>query len=645
MENEVSVCSCHSHSHSHSHSKGSEKKHFVINLTRILLASLLTGLSFIKFIDNSFDYIELTLTLIAYLIIGYDTVINMVKGWIKKEFFDENFLMILATVGAFVIGEYQEACLVLILYHIGSMLEEYASNKADKSIKNLIKDLPSVVHRYKNKDEYEDVDPELIKVGDILLIQPGERISIDGRLMSNLAEIDQSSLTGESLPVTKKTGEFVYSGSINLNTSIMIEATKEYKNSTITEIMHSILDEKNKKSKQEHFISRFSKIYTPIVCLISIVVFVTLYGINGFTNYQVPLYNALNILIIACPCSLVISIPLAFFMGMGRASKLGVLVKGSQALENLSRSNIYCFDKTGTITKGEFKLVNYSEISNEVLEIAYTLEKEISHPLAKAYVEEARRRNINPLSVEDFKNHPGFGISGVIKNERYYIGSKKFLNEFNLNGDIINTPYLVNYLFKENEVIGYFVLSDVIKESSVNAIAELKSSGAKTIMLSGDSENICKEVNSEVKFDYYHSSLLPEEKKDLVKKYKGKKGIVAFVGDGINDSLALSSADLGISMGGLGSDAAIYSSDVVVMNDDLNKIVGSRKLSKRVLMLIYENIVFILLFKITIMVLAAFSISNMILSIASDVGVMVLAVLNALRISLFKFTSKKKKSI
>lgn len=628
------------HHHEHN-SKFSEKTIFIIDIIRIFISSLLTGISYIKFIEEGFDYISLILTICAYILIGYDVLINMVKGWLHKEFFDENFLMIVATIGAFIIGEYQEACLVLILYHIGSQLEEYATKKSNKSITNLIKDMPSVVHKYIDENEFIDVEPSKINIDDIVLVQPGERLCLDGVLLSDFAELDESNLTGESLPVGKTKDAKVFSGSINLNTSIMMKVSKEYENSTINEIMRAILDEKNKKAKQENFIKRFAKIYTPIVCVIATLVFIVLFSLNGFNNYQTPLYNALNILIIACPCSLVISIPLSFFMGMGRASKLGVLVKGSSALENMSRINTFCFDKTGTITKGEFTLVNKNEIADETLLIAASLENEISHPLAKAYINESSNRNMELIRTEEFVNYPGYGIGGKINGKQYFVGSEKFVLKSEIEFKRVESPYLISYLFDEEKVIAHFILSDEIKDNAKYVVENLNKDKAKTIMLSGDNENICREVSEIVNFTNYHSSLLPENKLELVNEYKEKGSIIAFIGDGINDSLALSAADVGISMGGLGSDAAIYSSDVVIMNDDLEKIIATRKLSKRVLLLIYENIVFVLLFKLVIMILSAFSISNMILSIASDVGVMIIAILNSLRIALFKYKPKE----
>lgn len=419
--------------------QGCKKINLIVTLIRIFISSLLTGLSYIKFQNGTIDYISLTLTIIAYAVIGYDTIILMVKGWIKKEFFNENFLMVIATVGAFVIGKYQASCIVLIFYHIGELIKDYVLNKANKSITKLIDSMPKIVHRYKNKDEIEDVDVDLIRVGDILQIKPSERVSIDGVLLSSCADLDQSSLIGESLPITKNSGEKIYSGSINLNTTILIKTTKEYQNSTANSIIKMILDEKNEKARQEKFIRSFSKIYTPIVCFFSLVIFIVLFGINGFIDYQIPLYNALNILIIACPSSLVISIPLVVFMGISKARKLGVLIKGGAALEKAARLSVYCFNKT--------------------------------------------------------------------------------------------------------------------------------------------------ESNS---------------------------------------------------LNGLENESAINSSNIVIMNNDISKIDTTKRIAKKVLLLIYENIVFIFTFKLAIIILSAFSISNMIFSIAADVGVMTLAVLNSLRIFLFK---------
>lgn len=644
-------CSCHTHDHDHAHekheeneeSKRKEKILLYINIARIVIASILTGLSFIDFSNT---WTALTLVIIAYVIIGYDTFFNMIIGFSKKRFFDENFLMLIATIGAFIVGEYPEASLVLILYHIGEMLEEYATNKANRSIGKLIDDLPLYAHKIVDGQVIE-AKPEDIKVGDILEVRPGEKVALDGTILSGNVSLNQSSLTGESLPVELGIGDEVYSGSINLQHSFTMKVTKVFADSTLSTIMKLIASEEGKKSKQEKFMTRFSKIYTPIVCLISVGLFVLLYGLNGFKDYQEPLYNALNILIISCPCSLVISIPLTFFMGIGRASRLGVLIKGGLAIEKIGKANTFCFDKTGTISEGNFTIRNIEEIEVNSLLIAASLENNISHPIAKAYLNAIHEKELSPLNVTMFTNIPGIGIKGVIDGKTYQLGSNKILSENNIEIDETDTPYLVNYLISDGKCLATFILADKIKETSKEAINSLNADPTvrSTVMISGDVSKIAEEVGKQTGIKEVYSSLLPEQKVSVIRTLKEEKGsVVAYVGDGINDSPSLMAADIGIAMGGLGSEAAIESSDIVIMNDDLNKINVTRRIGKKVITLITENLVFILLFKLAIIILAAFNYSNMILSIIGDVGVMVVAILNSLRILLVKPKAPKTNS-
>lgn len=623
----------HGHSHEHHHNHSGSKKALIINLAILGLAILLTGLYYVDYGNRA---VNITLAVIAYIILVYDIVINVFKALRSKEFFDENFLMLIATVGAMAIQNYPEACLVLIFYKIGEMLEDYATDKANKSIVNLVQNMPLYAHKV-DGDELLELEPEAVEIGDILEVRPGEKIALDGELVSEAATFDQSSLTGESLPVEVSAGAPVYSGSINLDKVIRFRVTKKFSDSTLTTIMNLITSEEKNKSKQERFITRFSKVYTPIVCLLAVVIFLINAGVNGFSDLRSPLYNALNILIISCPCSLVISVPLTFFMGIGKASRYGVLIKGGLALEQIGKAKTFCFDKTGTITAGKFALIN--QVQDEALSIAASLENNISHPIAASIVRAASERNLSLKKVDNFTNYAGLGISGNIEGKTYFLGSAKLMAEHEIRFDKISSSYLVNYLAVDGVVIANFICADEIKSSSAEAIDLLKKDGVKNaVMLSGDNDDICQAIAKEVGITQVKSSLLPQEKVEYVSHFKSseKKSLVAFVGDGINDSPSLIAADLGIAMGGLGSQAAIESADIVIMNDDLKKVSLTRKLSKKVMLLIIENITFILLFKLAIIILASFNISNMILSIISDVGVMLLAILNSLRVMLFK---------
>lgn len=624
------------HNHHHEgHEHGAhDKKTLYINIIRLGIAIILTGLYYINF-GTGDKTINIILACIAYALLVYDILINVVKAFARKKFFDENFLMLVATAGAMAIQNFPEACLVLIFYKIGEMLEDYATEKANKSIVNLVQNMPLFAHKIL-EGKIIDISPEEVGIGDILEIRPGEKVALDGILLSKSASLDQSSLTGESLPVELVEGSNIYSGSVNINSTFKLKVTKKFSDSTLSTIMNLITAEEKNKSKQERFITRFSKIYTPIVCLISIAIFLINAGMNGFTNIKDPLYNALNILIISCPCSLVISVPLTFFMGIGKASKYGILIKGGLALEQVGRVKTICFDKTGTLTTGQFSVIN--QIDEHSLQIAASLESKISHPIAVSIAEYAKGQGIALKEVESFVNIPGFGVKGIIDGTEYFLGSAKFMESESIEFTEVDSPYLVNYLATSGKVMASIICADQTKQSSKNAIELLKKDGVnKTVMLSGDNDGICNAVANDIGISTIASSLLPQEKVEYLSTFKKEnpKELLAFVGDGINDSPSLIAADLGIAMGGLGSQAAIESADIVIMNDDLTRISVARKLSKKVMLLIVENITFILLFKLVIIILAGFNISNMILSIISDVGVMLIAILNSLRILLF----------
>ncbi len=573
---------------------------------------------------------------LAYLILLSDLIKGMVEEIKEGEIFNEYLLMLFATAGAFGLGEFPEAILVILLNIIGESLEDYATDKSKESIKGLVNSMPLFAHVVGEDGKVKDEDPKNVKIGTLLEIKPGEKVAIDSIIYKGSSSFDLSSINGESLPREIKEGDEVYSGSINNDSLIIVRTKRLYQDSTLKKVMDLVENEQAKKSKSERFLARFSKYYTPIVITIAFLVFIVGYGLSGFVfegadNGEGYLYKALSILLIACPCSLLISVPIAYFAGIGKASKMGVLIKGGLALETLGKSKEFVFDKTGTLTKGTFALKNSPNSS--YLQIAASLESKSTHPLSKALVQNNRL----PLSeVTDLTNIQGYGIEGKINDKEYYIGSKAFLESKGIrNIEVPETPYKVIYLSDEKMFLEYFIVADEIKEDAKDALSDLKTEGARrTIMLSGDDEKIAQEVGKEIGIDSIHGELLPEDKLQYVLKYK-EEGKLCYVGDGINDSPAILSADVGIAMGGLGSDAAIEASDIVIMNDDLKKLAETKRLAKKVTSSVIFNIVFSLAVKSLVMVLVTLGYFDgfaMIIGTLSDTGLMVLCTLNSLKI-------------
>ena len=593
--------------------------------------SFFSSLSFYSFLFYTVDY--------AFL--SYILIKNMVEEIKEKNYINEFTLMFLATVGAYAIGEFLEAVLVILFNIVGETLEDYATEKSKKSIQGLVNDIPLFAHVVKEDGSIVDENPEHVPVGTLLEIRPGEKVSIDGVLVQGHSSLDMSSINGESLPKDVKEGDMVYSGSINLSSVLILKTRKRYWDSTLSRILSLVENEQEKKAKSEKFITRFSKIYTPIVVLIALFVFLLGYGLSGFVwegtkGGEVWLYRSLSILLISCPCALVISVPISFFAGIGVASKLGILIKGSLPLENLSKAQVFFFDKTGTLTKGDFVLQNKVEERN--LQIAASLESKSTHPLAKA-ITSAYQGDLLP--VVDFRNVPGGGIEGTIDNRPYLLGSKAFL----LHNEVqdfpeTDTPYKVLYLAEEGkEKIQDFIVADEIKEGAKEAIKGLREQKVeKTIMLSGDDRRIAHAVQEEIGLDGYKAELLPDEKLKELKSYMPQKK-VAFVGDGINDSPSLLASDVGISMGGLGSDAAIEASDVVIMDDSLTKLAEGRRLSRRTMINVIVGVLFAILVKVLVMILVALGYGGnfaMILGTLSDTGIMALCVLHSMSLLLYK---------
>jgi Cd2+/Zn2+-exporting ATPase len=625
-------CSC---CHHEEKSEEEEKKEMIINIIRVAISAVLVGVSYVKFDSWIPGFI---LCIVAYLILVYDVLIRAVKNIIHGEVFDENFLMLIATVGAMAIKEFQEGVLVLLFYHVGEMLEDYATAKSHESIVGLIDNMPLLAHVVTD-DGIVEKKPEEVEIGTVIEVRPGEKIALDGEVVSGNTTLDLSSLTGESIPQDASVGTKVYSGTINNDGLIRIKTTKEFSDSTLSKILDLVENEESKKSKSESFISRFAKIYTPVVILIALLTFLIPSIIARFDSRTIGyLYQALNMLIISCPCSLVISVPLAFFAGMGKASRLGVLIKGSLAIENMAKAENVVFDKTGTLTTGQFQVRNV--IGEDTMRIASALEAKVSHPIAKAVVKASGESD---LVVEEFENIKGEGVTGKIDGVTYYLGNASLLSKHGVEVTELNSPFKVLYLGSSNGFVGSIEIADTIKDTTKDALADLKYLKVKNeIMLSGDNAEICKKVAEEVGIDETYGELMPDQKLSKLAEIK-TTGKTVFVGDGMNDSPSLLSADVGVAMGGLGSDAAIESADAVVMNDDLLKVAEYKRLSKKVMLYIYEDILGILLVKVLFLVLAMLGKSNMILAILADVGVLVLAVLNSLRIMLYKSKYKKSK--
>lgn len=590
------------------------------------------------------EWAVLTLVISAYAIISYDVLIDAIKGLLHGSFFDEHFLMMVGTLGAMSISYFDEAVFVMVFYHLGEILEDYAEDKAKKSITELVNDMPLYAHRVSADGKIEETTPEQLKIGDIIKILPGEKIPVDGIVEEGQSMLNMASLTGESLP--KEVGisslRQVYSGSINIDGVLIIRVKKEFKDSTLSKILDLITSEEGKKSKSERFIERFSKIYTPSVVLGSVAVFLIYWGIAGWGNmYQEALYNACILLIISCPCALIISVPLAFFISIGKASKEGILIKGGGALENFQKADIFVFDKTGTLTKGNFEVVSYKD--NESLALIASLEQNSTHPIAKSILEKTKGMKLS--DVTDFENISGKGIKGKIDGMVYYLGNEKYIKTICPNFESVDSPYKTLYLASKEKYIGYAVISDVVKQNAKQALKDLKNLKVKKlVMLSGDNSGIANIVGKDLGIDEVYGDLLPEGKLAKLAEIKKDAKKTVFVGDGVNDAPALLAADAGVSMGVLGSDAANESADIVILNDDLAKLGMTKRIANKTMKIVYENIAMILSIKTIIIILSLAGYANMYLAILADVGTTVLAVLECFRLWRKDQTDKKMKT-
>lgn len=600
------------------------------NLIRIIISGLLFALSFIF----KTKYVVFGILLVSYIIIGYDVLLKTFRNIKRGKIFDENFLMSIATIGAICISDMREAVAVMLFYQIGELFQSYAVNKSRKSIIELMDIRPDYANVIRN-GKNEKVDPNEVDIEEIILVKPGEKIPLDGVIVEGKSLLNTVALTGESVPRSVKENDEVLSGCINNEGILKIKVTKKFGDSTVSKILDLVENASNRKSKSEAFITKFAKYYTPIVCGIALVVaiFPPLILKEPFNTW---IYKALSFLVVSCPCALVISIPLSFFGGLGASSNIGVLVKGSNYLEALSNVDIVVCDKTGTLTEGVFKVqeINAVGISNEeLLKMTAYAESFSNHPISIS-LKEAYGKKIDSSKVTKAREIVGKGIYAKVLGKDVYVGNDKLLKELEIKIDKVNKTGTVIYTVIDNKYCGYILISDKIKEDSYKMIKSLKKNNIrKIVMLTGDRENISKSISNELKLDEYYAELLPQDKVSITEKIMHEKdGNLLFIGDGINDAPVLALSDIGVSMGSLGSDAAIEASDIVIMTDEPSKISDVIKISKKTMKIVHENIVFAISIKIAVLILSLLGIATMWSAVFADVGVSVIAILNSLRI-------------
>lgn len=602
--------------------------------TKIIIAFILFVIALTMNFPN--EWINKVIYIISYAIIGLEIVWKAIKNIIKGKVFDEHFLMTIATIGAFAIGEFPEAVAVMLFYQIGELFQSYAVNKSRKSIANLMDIRPDFANLKRN-NQIIKVNPEEVKIGESIIVKPGEKIPLDGGIIEGSSMIDTSALTGESIPRQVKINDEVLSGCINQNGLLTIKVTKEFEESTVSKILDLVENASNKKSKSENFISKFAKYYTPIVVITALILaFIPpfILEMGTFTDW---LYRALTFLVVSCPCALVMSIPLGFFGGIGGASKIGVLIKGSNYLEALSKTEIVVFDKTGTLTQGVFEVQKIETIETskeELLKLTAHAESYSNHPIAIS-VKKAYGKEINNNIIEKIEEISGMGITAKIDGKDILVGNDKLMKEKEINYTKCNEIGTILYIAIQNKYAGYIVIADKIKQDSKKTIEELKKNNIKkTIMLTGDKKEVGEIVAKQLGIDAVYTELLPNEKVEKMEKLLQEKtttGKLAFVGDGINDAPVLALSDIGIAMGGLGTDAAIEASDIVIMTDEPLKIVDAIKISKKTMRIVKQNIVFAISIKVAVLILSAFGLSTMWEAVFADVGVSVIAILNSLR--------------
>lgn len=580
--------------------------------------------------------LQLILMLIAYILVGKDTVLGAIKNVEKGDFLDEKFLMTIATLGAILIGEYPEAVAVMLFYEVGELFQGYAINKSRKSIADMMDIKPEYANVIRN-NKSQKVDPDEVQIGETIEIKPGERVPLDATVVKGESTLDTSALTGESVPVEVREGANILSGCININGLIIAEVTKEYFDSTVNKVLDLVENASAKKSKSERLITRFSKIYTPIVIGLAVLLAILPPIISGEYNFRVWIFRALSFLVVSCPCAFVISVPLSFFSGIGAASRAGVLIKGGNYLEALSKVDTVVFDKTGTLTKGVFNVQKVVVLDKNIdedkfISLVAAAESGSNHPISKS-IQKYYNKEIDTNSINSIKEISGKGIEAVIDNRKILVGNEKLINiPKDISIDDIGT---ILYVEIDNKFAGYIVISDELKKDSKKTIKDLKDIGIKkTIMLTGDLEKVSKKVGKDLGLDEVYTNLLPQDKvskfEEIIENKKSK-GDVVFVGDGINDAPVLARADVGIAMGAMGSDAAIEAADVVIMTDEPSKIVTAIKSSKRTMKIAMQNITLAFGIKAIVLILSALGIADMWMAVFADTGVTILAVLNSFR--------------
>ena len=596
--------------------------------------------------------VELVLYLIPYLVVGWDVLRKALLGIKNRQPFDECFLMAVATVGAFALGDYVEGCAVILFYQIGELFQSVAVGKSRQSISSLMDIRPDYANIEDEDGKLEQVDPDDVEVGTVIVVQPGERVPIDGVIVEGTSALNTAALTGESLPRDVQSGDEVISGCVNMTGLLKVRTTKEFGESTVSKILDLVENSSMKKARTENFITRFARVYTPAVCYSALALAflppVVLLLMGQPARFGDWIYRALTFLVISCPCALVISIPLSFFGGIGGASACGILVKGSTYLEELARTGIVVFDKTGTLTQGTFKVVGVHPENGvteaELVEAAALAESWSKHPISLS-IKNAYGKEIDANRVTDVQELGGHGVTAKVDGKTVAAGNARLMAKLNLSAPEVTEPGTIVHVAIEGKYAGYLLIADVVKPHSAQAIKGLKAAGVrKTVMLTGDAEPVAKAVASDLGLDEYHAGLLPGDKVDQIEKLlaaKGPKENLAFVGDGINDAPVLSRADIGIAMGALGSDAAIEAADIVLMDDDPAKIALAMSIARRTLRIVYENIIFALAIKFACLVLGALGLASMWTAIFADVGVMVLAVLNATRALYTKDLARK----
>ena len=608
-------------------------------LIRIIIAVALVGLISLLPVDG---YIRFALFMIPYLVIGYDILRKAVKGIMNRQVFDENFLMAVATVGAIALGDYTEGVAVMIFYQIGELFQSYAVGKSRRNISELMDIRPDYANVEKENGELEQVDPDEVEIGSVIVVQPGEKVPIDGVIIEGKSTLNTSALTGESLPREAETDDEIVSGCINMTGVLRIRTTKEFEESTVSKILDMVENASSRKSRSENFISKFAHYYTPIVCYCAAALailppLVSILFLHIAPNWGEWIFRALTFLVISCPCALVISIPLSFFAGIGGASRSGVLVKGSNYMETLAQTSCVVFDKTGTLTQGVFAVSSiYPEgiSEDQLLEYAALAESYSSHPISRS-LQKAYGKVIDKNRIADVEEISGNGVKAAIDGKEVSVGNDKLMKKLGVSYKELNEVGTVVYVAVDQTFAGSILISDQPKPTAAAAIKALNKAGIrKTVMLTGDRRNVAEHVAKELGISEYYAELLPADKVSGVEKLlagQGSREKLAFVGDGINDAPVLSRADIGIAMGAMGSDAAIEAADIVLMDDDPMKIAKAIKIARKCIRIVYENIYFAIGIKVICLILGAVGIANMWAAIFADVGVMVIAVLNAIR--------------